>query len=72
VAEGETYLVFEAGQECFQSGYHRTRLDREEFFIVRHGDWRQTFSATKHANAADWQDDFANHQDKLADVQRQG
>lgn len=33
-------LVFEAGQQCFKSGTHRTRVDREEIFLKLDGDWR--------------------------------
>lgn len=72
VAPGETYLVFEAGQSCFQERNHRIRLEREEIFRVRHGDWRKTYSAHTHANPWDWQDDFALHQDKLATEQQKG
>jgi hypothetical protein len=33
-------LMFEAGQSCFRASEHRIRLDREETFIRRPGDWR--------------------------------
>jgi hypothetical protein len=36
---GETW-VFEPGQPCFRASEHRIRLDREELFIRRSGDWR--------------------------------
>ena len=35
VAPGETYAVYEPGQQCFQVSRHRVRLDREETFMVR-------------------------------------
>lgn len=75
VAEGQTYLVFEAGQPCFQAGEHRKRLDRPELFIVRDGDWRgnpRGTEARRHARPEDWVDDFATHQGRLADAHRQG
>jgi hypothetical protein len=33
-------LIFEAGQPCFKASEHRLRLDREEIFMSRSGDWR--------------------------------
>jgi hypothetical protein len=73
-AEGETYLVFEAGQPCFRASAHRLPLDRPEFYFVRGGDWRGNprREGRQHANAADWVDDFANHQDKLATEAQKG
>ena len=75
VSEYENWIVFEAGQSCFQASNHWTRIDKPELFIVRDGDWRgnpRGTDARKHANPADWLDDFATHQQKLADVQQQG
>lgn len=72
VSMTENWLVYEAGQPCFQAVNHRKRIDREEIFIVRHGDWRQTFSSETHANPENWQTDFAEHQDKLATEQQKG
>jgi hypothetical protein len=75
VAEGETYLVFEPGQSCFRSGEHRTRIDRPELFVVQGGDHRGTprgTEARRHARAADWVDDFAEHQSRLSDEQQKG
>jgi hypothetical protein len=75
VTEGETYLVFEAGQPCFQVGEHRTRLDRPELYVVQDGDHRgnpRRTEAKRHANAADWVDDFAEHQSKLSDEKQKG
>ncbi|MGW7786052.1 MULTISPECIES: hypothetical protein [Streptomyces] len=70
VADGETWLVFEAGQPCFKASQHRTRVDRPPLYIVRDGDHRGNPRGTKarlHQRAADWQEDFAEHQQKLAD-----
>lgn len=63
---GLTEFTFEAGQTCF--GEHKTRLDKPELFVVRGGDWRGNPRHERHvhANADDWVDDFATHQDKLA------
>lgn len=72
VSATENWLVFEAGQPCFQAVNHRKRLDREEMFIVRHGDWRRTFSSFTHANPTDWISDFSEHQDALANEHQRG
>lgn len=37
VAEGETYAVFEPGQNCFQVSRHRVRVDRPETYSVLDG-----------------------------------
>ncbi len=39
---------------------------------VANGDWRRSSVARVHANAADWTEDFALHQDKLADQMNKG
>jgi hypothetical protein len=75
VADGETWLVFEAGQRCFKATQHRTRIDKPELFIVRDGDHRGNPRGTKgrlHQRAVDWQDDFATHQQGLADAIQEG
>jgi hypothetical protein len=69
VAEGETWLVFEAGQLCFKESEHRVRIDRPELYVVRDGDWRgnPTGRVRQHTNAADWVEDFGEHQQRIAD-----
>lgn len=65
IAEGEDYLVFEAGQPCFAK--HRVSLDRPEFYFVGRGD-RRSFTPTlarEHTRPIDWVDDMQNHFDKL-------
>lgn len=69
VKEGETYLVFEAGQSCFRAADHRIRIERPELYVVRDGDWRgnpRGTNATVHSGPDSWVDDFASHQDNLA------
>jgi hypothetical protein len=60
-------FTFPPGTECFAS--HEVPLEREPLFVVREGDYRGNPRGTRPItrNAADWVDDFANHQDKLAD-----
>lgn len=68
---GPAYL-YEAGQPCFRASEHRTRLDREELFVVRHGDWRVTAREAKQAgqftrfSGADaWMDHLHGHLNKF-------
>lgn len=75
VAEGETWLVFEAGQDCFKAAQHRTRMDRQPLYVVRDGDWRGNPRGTKarlHQRPDNWVEDFAEHQQKLADEIEKG
>ncbi|MFC4609722.1 hypothetical protein ACFO9E_18155 [Streptomyces maoxianensis] len=75
VAEGETYLVYEAGQSCFQSARHRTRVERPELYIVRDGDHRGNPRGTPnriHKRAEDWAEDLHEHTDKLNTTLKEG
>lgn len=75
VAEGESYLVFPAGQPCFAAAEHRVRLDRPPLYIVRDGDHRgnpRRTRARQHLNPANWVEDFAEHQQALADEIKKG
>lgn len=69
---GMVTFTFPAGQKCFQE--HRVPLERPQIFVVRGGDWRGNPRGEfrRHVRAADWVDDFAEHQDKLADRFTQG
>ena len=66
---GLTVFTFESGQRCFAD--HQTR---PEIYVVRGGDWRGNPRGEflQHTRAADWVDDCANHQIKLADRLAQG
>jgi hypothetical protein len=75
IAEGETYLVFAPGQPCFKVSQHRARLDRPPLYIVRDGDYRGNPRGTKarqHLRPENWVEDFAEHQQKLADEIEKG
>lgn len=70
---GLTVFTFPPGQKCFRE--HQTRLDRPEIYLVRGGDWRGNPRGTetrRHTSAADWQEDFADHQQTLADRLEEG
>lgn len=75
ITEGETYLVFSAGQPCFAASAHRVRIDRPPLYVVRDGDWRGNPRRTKarvHHNPANWLEDFATHQQAIADEIEKG
>lgn len=69
---GAALLVFrfEAGQQCFGASEHRARIDRQEIFSVRGGDWRGTTGDRQriHARAEDWIEDFAENQQSIIDA----
>jgi hypothetical protein len=71
---GERTYSFPEGQECFRSSTHRVPIEREPFFVVRDGDWRGNPRGTAAVNRRpdDWVDDFANHQQRIADARDQG
>lgn len=58
-------FTFPAGQRCFAE--HRVNVDRPTIYLKRGGDWRATTSDPIVMHEDDWVDDFANHQDELAD-----
>jgi hypothetical protein len=75
VRDGETWLVFAPGQPCFRAAAHRVRLDRPELYVVRGGDWRgdpMNVGTQVHSGPDAWADDFATHQDKLANEGKKG
>lgn len=70
---GLTRFSFEAGQTCFAGG-HQVRLDRPELYLVADGDWRgnPTGMQRTHQSAADWVEDFGEHQLRLVDQMERG
>ncbi len=66
VTEGETYAVFEPGQQCFQVSKHRIRIDRPELYVVRDG---QTV-LRRHARADHWVEDLHEYSDKYQELKR--
>jgi hypothetical protein len=73
VAEGEAWLVFEAGQPCFAASTHRALVGRPQRHFERGGDWRgNPRGERRELNQADWLDSFANHQDRIATVIERG
>lgn len=75
IAGGETYLVFEAGQACFRESQHRVRIDRPPLFLVKDGDYRgnpRRTRARQHLSPDNWVEDFATHQQRIADEINKG
>jgi hypothetical protein len=70
---GRAVFTFPAGQRCFAD--HQVSLDRAPLYVVRDGDWRGNPRGTEpriHTRPADWVDDFATHQDRLARLIERG
>lgn len=67
LAEGVAEFMFPPGQQCFASDKHRVPLEREPFYIARGGDARGNPLRERrvHTRAADWQEDFAGHLDRV-------
>lgn len=75
VAEGETWLEFSAGQPCFRASQHRAPVGRPPLYVVRDGDARGNPRGTRarlHQKPGFWVEDFAEHQQTLADAQQRG
>ena len=66
---GLTIFIFSPGQKCFRE--HKARLDRQELFIKLPGDWRN-YGSGRVLRPADWLEDFAENQDKLASIKKGG
>jgi len=65
-------FTFPPGQRCFEP--HTVPLFREPLLIVRGGDWRgnPTGFTRQHSSLEDWRDDFAEHQQTIADAIKEG
>lgn len=70
--DGLTSFKFSAGQTCFRQ--HKARMEREEIFVRRDGDWRgnPTQSRRRYDRPDQWVSDFAEHQDEIARHQQRG
>ncbi|HTS05696.1 MAG TPA: hypothetical protein VMP68_08940 [Candidatus Eisenbacteria bacterium] len=63
--DGEIYLAFEPGQQCFQYRAHRVSLERPEIYIAGRGRGRafDPRRASKFDRADQWVESFATHQE---------
>lgn len=68
---GETWLIFKAGQACFQAARHVKQLERPELYVLRGGDWRQLGEPQK-LSPESWLDSFGENQEKLHDAKERG
>lgn len=69
-ASGLTVFEFESGQRCFAD--HKTR---PQVFSVRGGDFRGNpagLRPIRHAQAADWVEDFGEHQQRVQEQIERG
>lgn len=72
-ADGLVTFTFEAGQQCFAASTHQVPLDRPGLHLVRGGDWRADLGTIRqHVRPEDWVDDFATHQQQIADAVEKG
>jgi hypothetical protein len=67
-------FTFSPGQQCFGSDKHQVPLEKDPIYVVRGGDWRGNPRGDRriHTRPADWVDDFATHQGRLADTIERG
>jgi hypothetical protein len=82
--DGLVRFEFQPGQSCFaaQNGtwdaatpQHKTRLDRDELYFRRPGDWRGNPTGERpyqHKRPEHWVEDFAENQDRLIDQINKG
>lgn len=71
---GLTAFTFPAGQKCFSADDHKTRLDRQENYLVTGGDWRGNPSGLRrvHTRPEHWVEDMQENQDRLSSRLAQG
>lgn len=68
---GLTSFTFEPGQTCFTP--HEVPLGKPELYVVRDGDLSVNLgNIRQHTRPEDWVDDFATHQQKIADAIQEG
>lgn len=65
VAEGETYLMFEAGQPCFKAATHRTNVGRTPLYVVDTPQDNGRIHRRRHSSSESWTDDFHSHTDAI-------
>ena len=64
-AEGETYLVFEAGQACFKASQHRTNAGRTPLYVVDTPTDNGRARRRIHTSNDSWADDLHSHTDAV-------
>lgn len=71
---GKNTFKFKPGQTCFGAADHRVRIEREAIYIARDGDFRgnPTGRRVVHERPELWVEDFAEHQERLKQLQERG
>jgi hypothetical protein len=71
---GLAEFLFPAGQTCFRATEHRVSLEREPFYLILGGDHRGNPRGTspRKVGAEQWVDEFATHQQTIADAIKEG
>lgn len=64
---GLVVFTFEAGQTCFNADTHTVPLERNPIYTKYAGDYRAPGAVHRYDRADQWVDDFASHQNQLAD-----
>lgn len=72
IADGETYLVFTAGQPCFKSATHRTNIGRAPLYVVDTPQDNGRIHRRRHTSSDSWTDDFHSHTDAIFDAINKG
>ena len=72
---GMACFTFEPGQQGFAPAHdHRKRIERQERFLLRGGDWRGCPDGMRREfkRPDEWVDSFADHQSRLATIVGRG
>lgn len=64
-----TFLVFEAGQPCFNSRHHRLPVGRPEVYRTLN---EQDRSTVLHTSPQSWVDQCGEHVEKIVDIIKRG
>lgn len=72
--DGTVTFTFSAGQMCFRASEHRVPLEREPLYVVQGGDFRGNPRGITpiRRRGTDWVEDFAEHQQAIADAKKRG
>lgn len=68
-------FIYKPGNPCFNREGHRVPIGRPPFYLVSGGDWRgnpRRIQTLYHRRPEDWVDQFANHQNDIAEAFRRG
>jgi hypothetical protein len=68
-------FIYKPGNRCFRSKDHRAPIGKPPRFLVVGGDWRGNPRGTPtrvHRNGMEWAEDFAEHQQTLAERMSRG